>query len=223
MALVGILLYALLTNHNFMAYPDVFNWSKDPMVDPLTAQPLPADLSTYFHHLDRNDPVELKLSTNSLGSQDEQLVTEKDFACDNDLVGYYLRDFDFSKDALLIRSLTLPGVPVPVISSFEVKILMQADRPPFFYYFPLISSRSKHMRTMPVNFLHTSTERFNRKAIDQLREARPEYIFLEKIFLYDFPQAYRDKPENVIPIVDYVRKHYTSFRMGEYLVATKRK
>jgi hypothetical protein len=220
---LAIAVYALVTNHNFMAYPNVFNWSRNPMVDLLTAQPLPADLSTYFNHLYRNDPAELKLPTNSLGQQDEELLTEKDFPSDHDLTAYYRQEFDFSKDAKLIQSLTLPGKPVAVISAFEIKILMQAGRPPFFYYFPLISSRPKHMRTMPLNFLHTSDERFNRKAIDQLSAARPEYVFLERIFLYDFPKVYADKPENISPIVAYVREHYTPWRMGEYVVAMKRK
>lgn len=223
MGLVFFTLYALLTNHNFMAYPNVFNWSKNAMIDPLTAQPLPADLSTYFHHLDRNDHADLKLPTNSLGSQDEQLITEKDFATDDDLITYYHQDFDFSNDAHLIQSLTLPGVPVAVISSFETKILMQADRPPFFYYFPLVNSHSKHMRTMPVNFLHTSTERFNSKAIDQLRDIKPTYVFLEKIFLYDFPKAYANRPENIIPIVAFVKENYVPFKMGEYIVVMKHK
>ena len=223
LVLVLVSLYALLTNHNFMAYPNIFNWSRNPMVDPLTAQPLPADLSPYFNHLFRNDPEGLKLAVNSQGSTDEQIFSEKDFATDNDLVAYYQREFDFSKDAALIRSLTEPDKPVALISSFETKILMQADRPPFFYYFPLISSRPKHMRTMPLNFLHTSAERFNAKAIEQLRDENPKYVFLEKIFLNDFPKAYADKPENIIPIVAYVRARYALVQMGEYIAVMKHK
>jgi len=216
-------LYALVTNHNFMAYPNIFNWSHNPMVDFLTAQPLPADLSSYFEHLNRNDPPELKLPTNSLGQTDEELYIEQSFPSDDDLVAYYHQDFDFSQDAQLIQALTPPGASVAVISSFEIKILIQADRGPFFYYFPLINSRPKHMRVMPINFLHTSRERFNQKAINQLQAAQPEYVFLEKIFLYNFPKAYADKPENIIPIVSYVREHYTPFKAGEYLVAMKRR
>jgi hypothetical protein len=215
--------YALVTNHNFMAYPNIFNWSQNPMVDLLTAQPLPADLSTYFNHLYRNDPAELKLATNSLGGQDEELLTEKDFKSDKDLTAYYRKEFDFKKDAEMIQALTPPETPAAVISAFEIKILMQAQRRPFFYYFPLISSRPKHMRTMPLNFLHTSAERFNHKAVEQLTGAQPEYVFLEKIFLYDFPKAYADKPDNIIPIVSYVRAHYAPYATGEYLVAMKRK
>ncbi len=223
MASLFISAWALVTNHNFMAYPNIFNFSRNPMVDMLTAQPLPADLSTYFNHLYRNDPAALKLPANSLGQTDEELLTEKDFKSDDELTAYYRREYDFTKDAGLIKSLTLPGSPVAVISAFETKILMQADRPPLFYYFPLLSSRPKHMRTMPLNFLHTSPGRFNRKAIQELEEARPEYVFLERIFLYDYPKAYADKPENIIPIVDYVRLHYAPYKAGEYLMAMKRK
>ena len=221
-ALIAVSLYALLTNHNFMAYPNVFNWSHNPMVDPLTAQPLPADLSTYFYHLNRNDPEDLKLPTNSLGTKDEALYTEKDFHSDDDLAVYYHKDFDFSKDASLIQSLTRPGEPAALISSFEIKILIQADRPPFFYYFPLVKSRPKHMRVMPIDSANSNPELLDRKTIDQLQESHLEYVFLEKIFLYDFPKAYADKPENIIPIVTYVRQHYTPYMMGEYLVAMKR-
>ena len=221
--LIAVSLYALFTNHNFMAYPNVFNWSRNPMVDPLTAQPLPADLSTYFYHLNRNDPEALKLPTNSLGTKDEALYTEKDFHSDDDVAVYYHKDFDFSKDASLIQSLTRPGEPAALISSFEIKILMQADRPPFFYYFPLVKSRPKHMRVMPIDSANSNPELLDRKSIDQLQESNPEYVFLEKIFLYDFPKAYADKPENIIPIVTYVREHYTPYMMGEYLVAMKHK
>jgi len=223
LVLLAVSFYALFTNHNFMSYPNVFNWSHNPMVDPLTAQPLPADLTTYFNHLYRNSPEDLKLPANSLGSKNEELYTEGNFSSDDDLAAYYHQDFDFSKDAQLIRSLTQPGEEAALISSFEVKILIQADRPPFFYYFPLSYSRSKHMRTMPLDSSYTNVALFNRRTIDQLRVAQPEYIFLEKIFLYNFPKAYADKPENLIPIVSYVRAHYAPYIMGEYVVAMKRK
>ncbi len=220
---MAVSLYALFTNHNFMAYPNVFNWSHNPMVDPLTAQPLPADLSTYFAHLYRNDHEDMKLPTNALGNRDEELYTEQDFASDDDLAAYYHQDYDFSKDASLIISLTGAKERVAVVSSFETKILTQANRPPFFYYYPLINSTPKHMRIMPTSFVHTNAQRFNNKAIGQLAQSRPEYVFLEKIFLYNFPKAYADNPENIIPIVAYVRAHYVPWRMGEFLVAMKRK
>jgi len=220
---MAVSLYALFTNHNFMAYPNIFNWSHNPMVDPLTAQPLPADLSTYFNHLYRNEAEDLKLPTNSLGTKNEELYTEQNFGSDDDLAAYYHQDFDFSQDTSLIQSLTLPGAPVAVIGSFETKILMQANRPPFFYYFPLVNSQPKHMRVMPFSFVHTNAKRFNGKAIDQLRQGKPEYVFLEKIFLYNFPKAYADNPDNIIPIVAYVRAHYVPWRVGEYLVVMKRK
>lgn len=223
MVALSISIYALVTNHNFMAYPNIFNWSRNPMVDFLTAQPLPADLSSYFEHLNRKDPDNLKLPTNSMGETDEKLFTEHDFATDNDLIDFYHKDFDFSKDAQMIDSLVPDGMATPVISSFEIKILIQSRRPPFFYYFPLVNSRPKHMRVMPINFLHTSRERFDQKAIDQLSSARPEYVFLEKIFLYNPPKAYADLADNIIPIVDYVKKNYAPYKIGEYLVAMKKR
>ena len=47
----------------------------------------------------------------------------------------------FTKDAQLIASLTAHSDEVPLISGFETEMLMQANRKPFFYYFPLFISR----------------------------------------------------------------------------------
>ena len=222
--LLALSIYAIATNHNFIAYPNIFNFSHNAMVDPLVTQPLPADRTTYFNHLYRNDPPELKLPTNSLGQMDEELKTEKDFASDDDLVDYYRKEFDFSRDAAMIKRLTSKTDRVAVISDFEIKILIQSNRAPLFYYFPLINSRPKHMRTMPINFLHTNRERFIKRAISDLASAKSAYVFLERIFMYqDFPKAYADKPDNIIPIIEYVRAHYEPIIQGEYIVALKRK
>ncbi len=216
--------YALLTNHLLMSYPNRVNLSRNPLIDPLVAQPLPADLSSYFFHISRKDPENLKMPLNSLGEKDEEIFSEAQVSSDGALKGYYLRDFDFSRDAALIDSLTKPQERVALISDFEVKILMQADRGPFFYYFPLISSRPKHMRTLPMNFLHTGTDKFNQTAIGQIAGNRPRYVFLEKIFLQGpAPGAYLAKAENVWPIVQYVLDRYRVVQTGEYIAALERK
>ncbi len=220
---LALALYALVTNHMFMAYPNRLNLSHDPLVDPLVAQPLPADLSSYFFHISRKDPEELKMPTNSLEETNEQLFTERDVPSEDVLTWYYHKDFDFSRDAQMISSLTKPNERVALISDFEVKILIQADKAPFFYYFPLISSRPKHMRTLPLNFLHTSTNKFNQTAINQLAKDKPQYVFLERIFLEGQPPpAYLAKAENMWFIVQYVLDHYRLDRTGQYLAVMKR-
>ena len=124
----------------------------------------------------------------------------------------------------MIKALTTTDEPVALISDFETKILMQSDRAPFFYYFPLISSRPKHMRTLPLNFLHTSTDKFNATAIRQIAQAKPRYVFLENIFLQGGPPAgYLAKAENVWPIVQDVLDHYRVVQRGEYITALERK
>ena len=55
-------------------------------------------------------------------------------------VAFYKKEFNFEKDAALIDRLTGPDERVALISSFETKILMQAHRKPFFYYFPMVVS-----------------------------------------------------------------------------------
>lgn len=221
---VALAIYALVTNHSFIAYPNLLNLSPNPMVDPLVTQPLPADRTTYFFHLTRKEGEELKLPVNSLLQTDEQLFTERNFRSDQNLVAYYTQDFDFSRDAQMIQRYTQSTDKVPLVSSFEIKILMQAKRAPFFYYFPLINSRAKHMRTMPLNFLHTNVTKFNNTAINQIVQAKPEYIFLENIFLIGKPKpAYLEQAENVWPIIEYILKHYAIVEAGQYISALKRK
>ena len=35
--ILGLSVWALLTNHNFISYPNLINFSRNPMVDPLVA------------------------------------------------------------------------------------------------------------------------------------------------------------------------------------------
>jgi hypothetical protein len=213
--------YALFTNHNFMCYPNAFSFSRNPMTDPVVAQRLSTGLP-YFNHLFVETPEQLKLPANSLGEKDEKLYFEKDFNSDDMMVSYYSREADFKEDAALIAQLTPKDAKVPVISSFEIKMLMQADRAPFFYYFPLVISRPMHMRMFPVTSMYT-VKHF-KKTIGQLEGARPEYIFLERIFLErNVPQAYYENDPALMALLDYVFKNYAPAAQGKYLVAMKRK
>ena len=137
------------------------------------------------------------------------------------VVSYYGGESDFSVDAELIRQLTPKKARVPVISSFEIKILMQADRTPFFYYFPLVISRPMNMRTFSVSSLYTVNHL--KKTIGQLESAKPEYIFMERIFLNnEAPAEYFNNDPAFMEILSYVHTHYSAQTTGKFLVAMKR-
>ncbi len=213
--------YALVTTHNFVAFPNIFNVSKNPMIDPLVAD-VPMGRSSYFNHLFISYPDAFKLPLNSLGERDEKLVTEKDFQSHQQLKEFYRREFDYSADAALIRSLIPEGGKVPLISSFETKILIQAKRKPFFYCFEMVNSRPRRMRIFVVTHLYT-TDNLNR-AIAQLAQEKPPYLFMERIFLTpQVPQAYFYDSMDLMELLKHVFTDYEPYQYGEYLVAMKRK
>ncbi len=214
-------LYALLTNHLFMSYPNILNFSRNPMTDPVVALPLESG-KPYFNHLFRDYPQESKLPVNSLGQTDEGIVSEQNFSSDDDLVAYYKKESDFSRDAGLISRLTADNEAVPLISSFEVSILMQAHRRPYFYYFPLAISRPMAMRMFTATSVYTVDQ--IKKILDKLERDRPAYIFMERIFLSpQVPRAYLFQFPALMVLLDHVRAHYEPVETGKYLVAMKRR
>ncbi|MBI4309927.1 MAG: hypothetical protein HY591_06310 [Candidatus Omnitrophica bacterium] len=212
--------WALWTNHNFLSYPNRFNFSRDPVTDPLVAQPLEKG-KPYFNHLFRDYPAELKVPRNSLGEENEDFFSETDFPSDDTLVYYYRREADFSIDAALIARLTDRAQAVPLISSFEIKILMQAQRKPYFYYFPLVISHPMRAR----NFVRTSiytVDQLNR-VIQKLEEDKPPYVFMERLFLTrPVPRHFYHYYSSMMLLTDHVIKHYTPVAEGRYLTAMKR-
>lgn len=221
LVLMAVCLWALWTNHNFIAYPNRLNFSRNPLTDPLVAQPLPGK-KPYLNHLFRESREDLKVPLNSLNEKDERLFSEQELKSDDALYQYYLQDADFAKDAQLIKQLTAPEDAAALISSFELKILMQAKRKPYFYYFPLINSRPMRGRMFPTTAIYT-TDQFN-KTISKLEKDKPEFIFMERMFLtrpltQDFYYFY----SSMIYLTDYVIANYELFKQGEYLVAMRRK
>jgi hypothetical protein len=220
-AVVILSFYALLTNQNYLAYPNLMNFSRNPMTDNLVIQRFP-DRRGYFNIEARTGGDNDRLLANDLGENQDDMRTEDDFKNDADMVDYFHSHFDFKEDAALIDQLTKPGERVALISSFETEILIQSNRAPFFYNFPLLESRHMTFRTYPkVGDWVTS---FESDTIKDLEARRPLYIFMEKVFLQDsWPVSYQDTRKKVIAVIAYVRGHYEPFLQGKYLVVMKRK
>ncbi len=215
----ALVVYALMTDHLYLAYPNFLNVSRNPIVDPLLVQPLP-DGRSYFNAAVSQVAEETKLPENSLGQKDEGLKYEKDFKTDAELKKYYAQESDFSKDAALIAALTRPSEAVALLSGFEITMLMQADRKPFFYYSPILLARPMRMRTFPNSTMYSLIHA--QRTLRQLQEAQPEYIFMEKIFL-QAPGTKNFKDESLAAVLNYIFMNYTPDRQGQYLIAMKRK
>jgi len=218
MFLIALCVYALWTNHHFLSYPNMFNFSRNPMVDPLVAEELPTR-KPYLLHKVWDYPQALKLPLNSLGQQDEGL--RRDFASDEELKLYYAQESYFPKDAQLIQTLTISQEPVALISSFEIDMLMQAHRKPLFYYFSLTFSRPMRMRNFGTAEIYTHGQL--KMLIDQLQGAGSPYVFMERIFLdRHFPKQYAYDNPGLIGLLSYVNDHYQPYAYGKFLVAMKR-
>jgi len=219
-AMLGGSLFALMSAPMFTAYPNLFNLSRNPIVDTNVAIKLDSG-GYYFNQLYIDFPEWVKLPVNSLGEKDEKLKFEKDFQTDKQLIEFYKQDTDFSKDCHLIRRLTPEGARVPLISSFEILILSEAKRKPFFYYFPYLSSRLMRTRSFVTSTIFTKTQLA--KMIDQLEQSKPKYVFMERIFLTpQVPMWYGYQFEDSIELIRYIEARYQPEQIGQFLVAMRR-
>ena len=214
-------LYCLITTHMFMAYPNLLNWSANPILDPKVSTKVSPRVD-YFHQLSVDFPQALKLPVNSLGKVDEDFRFEKDFINQEALISYYNNETAFSEDAALIAQLTKPEERIALLSSFEVMLLSKANRKPFFYYFPLLNSHPMRMRNFVVTTIFSYPQLM--RCLKQMEEQQPPYVFMEKIFLTEqVPAWYGQQFEDLITLIRYVRQHYEPYASGKYLVAMKRK
>ncbi len=212
--IVGMMFVA---NKQFCSYPNVFHAFDNPMTNPRVSLRLPNG-QPYFHHLVTH--VSRIFGPNSLGETDEHIPDETFFSSDAQLKDFYRREFDFSPDVRLIQSLTGPQEKVALLSSFDVKILMQADRRPFFYYYPIFLPRPMHMRSFAVPAVYTYDQ--VKRTLRQLEEDKPAYVFIERI--YSPPNMVFANPTNaLLPLLMYVHTHYEPSGQGYFLVALKRK
>ena len=135
---------------------------------------------------------------------------------------FYEQAFDFGQDAAMIDALTLPQAPVALISSFETKILMQANRRPYFYYFPMVES--EHMQAAQLRGIYLHTHARLMRTVMQLQNQAPAYIFIQTR-LIEGPQAeaYEQANEGFRELMAYIRQHYEYQQRGQYLTAVRLK
>lgn len=136
-------------------------------------------------------------------------------------VGLYQSGFSFDEDAQMIARLTPPQTKAAVISSFEVPMLMQANRQPFFYYAPLVNSQRVDINGFAGTSLITQ-ERLD-KTIRQITDQNPDYIFVDKRLLGTWPAEYARYYPGIILALKYVVDHYEPQDQGRILVALHRK
>ncbi len=137
-------------------------------------------------------------------------------------IQFYRQEFQFQKDAALIQKFSKPGEAAPLISSFETQILIDANRKPFFYYFPLITSRFMSAQLIGGTYVHTRARMI--KTLNQLETAKPAYVFVEKrLFNHTLPERFYQYFQTVSLLMDYLHNQYTSYEEGQYLVALKRR
>ncbi len=207
----------LWVNPQFAAYPNVFNPWRHYDSRGLGILPL-AEGKPYFNHSvihTARIPV-----PNSLGNFDERLPTEADFKDMEEVKRFFRQEFNFSTDARLIDVMTAPKDKVALISSFDVRILMQAKRRPFFYHYPFFLSRPMRMFSFAVPATYTVGQ--IKRTITQMETEKPEYIFIEKIYSKD-NVIFANSTHALQVLLLYVHTHYEPVAQGEYLMALKRK
>ena len=129
--------------------------------------------------------------------------------------------FLIDDDIALIKRFTAKEEKVALISSFDVLILMKADRKPFFYHFPLLNPVALNQSSF--GGLRIDTKPRFLKILEQLRR-NPEHIFIEKkVYQHEIKDIfYKIHPWFNI-ILAYLYQNYEPVGQGHYLVALRRK
>lgn len=128
----------------------------------------------------------------------------------------------FAKDVSLITGLTAESSRVALFSSFETKLLIEANRKPFFYCSPMVQSDAMPMLQFRGTFLVTHARM--QKTITQLESQMPEYVFVEKkLFFSNIPPVYYERFDTLMIMMAYLHQKYEAGAQGEYLLALKRK
>ena len=135
---------------------------------------------------------------------------------------FYKKEFNFEQDAALIDRLTGPDEQAALISSFQTKILMQAQRKPFFYFYPIIWAEP--MENLEFKGTEILTIGRMQKTLGQLENEKPMYVFIEKkLFLGQLPAAYYQHFQTLTILIRYLAGRYEPYDQGQYLLALKHK
>lgn len=162
------------------------------------------------------------LLTSYLVTYYPNLLTLADHKQWEEEIKFYNEEFSLDRDVQLISRLTSRNDRVALVSSFETKLLIDAKRKPFFYYFPLIESSHMRLAHFRGTYLHTKTRL--QKTMDQLEKEKPSYVFIEqKLFRRQIPPQYFEVYQTLDTLVKYLGEHYEPVQDGKYLVALKRK
>ena len=137
-------------------------------------------------------------------------------------IAFYHHEFDFSEDGAFIRRYTSPDDRVALISSYETGILMEANRKPFFYFFPMVYSEPMEN----LDFKGTEILTFSRmqKTLGQLENEKPTYVFIEKkLYTGQLPAGYYQHFQTLTILIRYLSSRYQPLDQGQYLLVLKRK
>ncbi len=223
LAILGLTAFALFTNHNYISHPNIFCLSRNPMVDPLVAEPLP-DGRPYFFHQEAGIRDWFLRPLNSAGHKDQPFVFEYQFPDHKTLKEHYHRESDFSGEGAFIAGLTSPGERVPLICSWDWRILQAANRRPFFYAFPFFGSRPLWARSF------TDTSIYHKDFLDReianLEKFKPRLVFIQRMYFdpnIPFWYFHDTNNEGLMFFLEYIHQHYQPFKEGHYLTALIRK
>jgi hypothetical protein len=126
-------------------------------------------------------------------------------------------------DAQMIRRLTGPQDRVALLSSFETKILIEADRKPFFKCFPMV--RSNYFAANSWGGLHLWARQQMSGLQQQLDEGAPVYIFIEKK-IWNIPTmgpAVWQGTPSLMVILNYLQQRYQPVEQGDHLIVLRKK
>ncbi|HPD84374.1 MAG TPA: hypothetical protein PK790_02740 [Candidatus Omnitrophota bacterium] len=124
-------------------------------------------------------------------------------------------------DIALIDKLTVPGERVCLFSDFETMVLMEADRPPFFYCFPMVHSAPRKSSTF--GGIYLLTQKHLRRTLGQLEGSRPKFVFIDRKLISELPAAYYLQERSFSLLLLYLSKNYDRFLEGKSLIVFKRK
>ena len=128
---------------------------------------------------------------------------------------------DFSSDVSLIDRLTDRQERVVLVCGREVKMLMEAKRKPFFYYFPLIYSDRMDIVQFRGTYMWTWGRM--RRTLQELETRKPTYVFVEKKLFSGLPEVYYQHFETLTILMSYFHQNYEPVESGKYLFALKRR